>query len=80
MGAKSYSVVRSLVAPALPRDKSFDELVEVLRAHFQPKPLDIAERYRFYQRTKAAGESVADYMADLRRLAIPCEFDTFLDP
>ena len=50
-----------------------------LKAHFQPKPLLIAERFRFYQRSQAVGESVTDYLAELRRLAITCDFDTFLD-
>ena len=79
IGAKNYSIIRSLVAPALPKDKGFDELEGVLKAHFQPKPLLIAEHFRFYQRAQAAGESVQDFVADLRRLAISCEFGEFLD-
>ena len=41
--------------------------------------LNLAERFRFYQRNQAAGESVHDFLADLRRLAITCEFENFLD-
>ena len=69
----------SLTAPTLPQDKSYADLQQILKNHFQPKPLVIAERYRFYQRTQAAGESVLDFLADLRRLAITCEFGNFLD-
>ena len=79
IGAKNYSIIRSLVAPALPKDKTFAELETVLKAHFQPKPLLIAERFRFYQRSQVAGESVQDFIADLRRLAISCEFGDFLN-
>ena len=79
IGAKNYSIIRSLVAPTLPKDKTYDELVTVLKNHFQPKPLIIAERFRFYKRSQAAGESVQDFEADLRRLAITCEFGDFLD-
>ena len=79
IGAKNYGIIRSLVTPILPREKTFEELANVLKAHFQQKPLLIAERYRFYQRTQAIGESVQDYVADLRRLAITCEFGDFLD-
>ena len=74
IGPNNYGIVRSLVAPALPKDKSFAELEAVLKGHFQPKPLVIAERYRFYQRNQAETESVQDYVADLRRLAITCDF------
>ena len=66
IGAKNYSIIHNLVASALPKDKGFDELEGVLKAHFQPKPLLIEERFRFYQRAQAAGELVQDFVADLR--------------
>ena len=44
----SYWLVRSLVAPVSPKDKTFDELAAVLPAHFEPKPNVIAERFRFH--------------------------------
>ena len=79
IGPNNYGIVRSLVAQALLKDKSFAELEAVLKGHFQPKPLVIVERYRFYQRNQAETESVQDYVADLRRLAITCDFGNFLD-
>ena len=79
IGTKNYGIIRSLVAPALPQDKTFADLVTVLTDHFQPKPLIIAERFRFYQRNQGPTESVLDYVAELRRLAITCDFGTFLD-
>ena len=79
IGAKNYSIIRSLVAPVLPKDKGFDELKGVLKAHCQPKRLLVAESCCFYQRAQAAGELVQDFVADLRCLAISCEFGEFLD-
>lgn len=35
----------------------------------------IAERFHFYQRNQLAGESIADYVAALRKLATHCEFE-----
>lgn len=75
---KNYSLLQSLTAPALPREKSFADLKDALIAHFQPAPLVIAKRFRFYQCSQAAGESVLDYAAELRRLAITCDFGAFL--
>ena len=46
---------------------------------YEPKPLIIAERYTFNQRNQRSGESVAEYVAELRRLAYTCKFGTFLD-
>ena len=79
LGAKNYSLLRSLVAPDNPKDKTYDELVEKLRSHFEPKPLVIAERFNFYRRVQATGETVADFVAALRQLSAKCEFGTFLD-
>ena len=79
VGSRNYALIKSLTAPTLPQEKSYEDLKAVLLAHFRPKPLLIAERFRFYQRNQAAGESVHDFLADLRRLAITCEFEHFLD-
>ena len=37
-GAETYSLLRNLVAPAKPSDKSYDELVRVMNEHQNPKP------------------------------------------
>ena len=58
IGAKTYAVLRSLVAPDQPKDKSFAELKTLLKAHYDPKPLVIAERFRFYRRDQTAEESI----------------------
>ena len=63
IGTKNYGIIKSLVAPVQPKDKTYTELEAVLKAHFQPKPLLIAERFQFYQCNQAAGESVLDYVA-----------------
>ena len=79
IGAKIYAVLRSLVAPAQPKDKSFAELKTLLKVHSDPKPLVIAERFLFYRRDQTAEESVSEFLVELRRLASHCEFGQFLD-
>ena len=74
-----YTLLRGLLAPDLPKEKGFDELEKALTDHYEPKPLVIAERFNFYKRGQAAGESLADYQAELRRLARTCEFGSFLN-
>ena len=39
IGMKNYGIIKSLVALAQPKDKSYVELVATLKEHFQPKPL-----------------------------------------
>ena len=44
-----------------------------------PPPSPSAERFSFYRRSQLVGESVADFVAELRRLARNCQFGDFLD-
>ena len=48
ISAKAYSVLRNLLTPAKPSEKSYDDLKEALRLHFKPRALVIAESFRFY--------------------------------
>ena len=50
-GAKTYVTLRSILAPVAQREKTFDELAETLRGHFDQKPLIVGERFKFYQRS-----------------------------
>ncbi|KAJ8419115.1 hypothetical protein AAFF_G00006140 [Aldrovandia affinis] len=74
MGAKMCNLLHSLIAPAKPATKTFDQIVETLKRHLNPTPLVIAERFRFHKRNKSRAESVSEYMAELRRLAEHCQF------
>ena len=73
------SSLRDLVAPDAPGTLTFRRLSEVLTAHFEPKRMVIAERFYFHKRVQAVGESIADFDAVLRKLAIHCEFGATLE-
>ena len=47
MGSKTYAVLSDLLAPALPREKTFAEISAALTKHFEPKRVVIAERFHF---------------------------------
>ena len=79
MGAKAYELLRNLVAPDSPKDKRFNDLVKTLRAHLKPKPLVIAERFKFYKRLQREEESVAEYSVTLKQLSTHCDFGSFLN-
>ena len=50
IGSKAYTLLRNLLAPTKPADKSYKDLVEALSKHLDPKPIVIAERFKFHQR------------------------------
>ena len=79
VGGKTYSLLRNLVAPQLPKEKYIAQLNNILKAHFEPKPLMIAERFRLHQRSQQEIESVKEYVAELKRMAKHCNFRTYLN-
>ena len=74
IGANTYGLLWDLLVPAKPVSKSIKELTKVLESHYKPKPLVIAQRYHFNKRNQGATESIADYVAALRKLSTNCEF------
>ena len=79
IGVKTYGLLRSLTAPRAPKEKTLAELTTLLQSHYEPTPIVIAERYRFHRRDQTAEESVADYVAELRRQAMHCKFEDTTD-
>jgi len=77
VGANTYLLLSNLLALKKPATKSYDELVAVVKEHLDRKPLVIVEHYRFHQRKQGKGETVAQYMAELRN-ADKCEFGMHL--
>ena len=66
-GADAYGVLRNLLAPELPKDKSFNELKELLVSHYSPKPILIAERFKFSRRNQHESETFAQFVVELKR-------------
>ena len=79
MEAKTYSLLRTLVALLQPKEKTMEELVPVLKLHYEPKRLIITRWFYFHRRDQAAQETIAEHIAELCKLATPCEFGQYLD-
>ena len=74
IGAKTFALLEDLLAPSTVEDKSFDELVEVLKAHYEPEKSEIVARFRFHSCFRNEGETVGGFLARLRNLAKDCQF------
>ena len=79
MGGKTYSLLRNLTSPDNPASIGFDAIVKLLDDHLSPKPLVIAERFRFHKRDQKDGESIPVYVAELRKLSEHCDFKANLN-
>ena len=79
IGPGPYKLLCSLISPAKPTDKTYSELVKKLTEHYSPTPSEVMQRLRFNSRSRRTEESVAAYMADLRRLVEHCNYGDTLD-
>ena len=79
VGIDTYKLVRNLCTPAEPKTKSLAEIIVLLKNHLAPDPNSILERFKFNKRDRKDGESVADYIAELRNLSRDCEYGDQLE-
>ena len=74
IGGQTYGLPRNLCSPAKAQSKTYKELTDLLIRHFDPELLIIAECFHFHKSNQAPGESVAEFVAELRRLSLTCKF------
>ena len=59
--------------------KTYTQLSTILKNHFAPQKLVIAERYRFHNCIQREGESVSTFVTSLKHLASTCRFGAHLN-
>ncbi|XP_016665064.1 uncharacterized protein LOC107885872 [Acyrthosiphon pisum] len=74
-----YAILKNLMLPGEIKTQKFETVISKLKEYYCPKQLVISERYKFNSRKQKEGESVNDFIIELRRLASSCKFDAFLD-
>ncbi len=75
----TYSLLTGLVSPAKLTDKSYDDLVKALSEHYDPKPSEMVEQFKFHTRTRQTGESITTFVSELRNIARNCNFTSLND-
>ena len=73
-GKETYYTIRNLVAPKKPSEVEYEEIVQLVKQHFNPKPIVTVQRFKFNTRIRAEDESVAKYVEELRHIAIHCDY------
>ena len=79
IGGTIYGRLCDLLSPEKPSDKSYEQLKTTLIEHYEQKPITIAERFHFHKRHQQPTKTIAEFVAELKRLARTCEFRDFLD-
>ena len=50
-----------------------------MKDHYSPKFLTIAERFKLNKRDQREGETISQYLVELKKLAATCEYGDFLE-
>ena len=79
LGTKAYSLLRTIIAPSKPAEKTYKQLVDTMKSYVEPKPIVITKRFRFHHRDQKEGETLVQYLAQLRKLTEHCEFQDNLE-
>nr|XP_049461208.1 uncharacterized protein LOC125906445 [Anopheles coluzzii] len=79
MGSTTYDVLCNKLKNDEPQTKTFEEIVAILKEHFNPNPLEILENFKFANRKQRENESLSTYLMELEKLAQTCSFGDYLD-
>ncbi|XP_055686895.1 uncharacterized protein LOC129792136 [Lutzomyia longipalpis] len=79
IGNDTYKTLRDLCHPALPKDKTFQELCELMDKQFGPQISVFRERNKFYQAKQYDYEGVSQWFARIKTLSVDCKFGETLE-
>lgn len=72
-------MIKTLALPGVPKGLTFEQIVENVTAHYNPKPSVIIKDFEFNTRVQTEGESVVEFVTALRKIMEHYGFGTFLD-
>ena len=71
---RALEIVRSLCAPDDPSTKIYEQLIELLKRHYTKAPTKSLTRQKLAATKQKEEESVDEYIARLRHVAIDCQY------
>lgn len=74
-----YKLLRDVCHPVLPKNKTFDELCELLNKQFVVKTSVFRERVTFYSAKQMKTETISSWFARIKKLSVDCKFGDRFD-
>ena len=68
-----------MLSPTKPDEKTFEELSKLVQDHLNPEPSEVIQRYKFHSKVRSHGQSVSEFVAELRELSEKCKFGDQLE-
>ena len=79
VGQEVFSKVKTLVSPRPLTELDLLQIMDLMKEHYKKDTIEIAERFKFFKRVQQEQEMLANYLAELRKLAKNCNFGGYLD-
>ena len=79
-GPATFRRIGSLLTTDRLEAIAYNDLIEEVKNFYDPKPSTIVQRFQFNTRERASGETIATYVAALRKLAEHCSIDITVLP
>ena len=74
-----FSKVKTLANPRPLNELDLPQIVDLMKEHYKKDTIEIVERFKFLKRVQEEQETLANYLAELRKLAKNCNFGNYLD-
>ncbi|CAG9137758.1 unnamed protein product [Plutella xylostella] len=76
VGTETLDLIIDLCYPKEPEQVEFETIVSLVQDHLSPKRSVIAERFLIFRASRQnENQSVTEYLAQLKKLSKPCNFD-----
>jgi len=78
-GQAKFKAICSLVDTETLTSIGYNDLIKVLSEHYDPPPSSIVQRFKFYNRVRTEGESIANFVTSPRDIATHCDYGDTLN-
>ena len=68
IGPASLKLLCNLASPKKPHEKTLQQLITVLKQHYNPTPSVIVQRIKFHTKTRKPSGPIATFMSELRSI------------
>ena len=75
----TYKLLRNVCHPLQPKNKTYEELVELLKKHYVVRTSVFRERVKFYAARQYATESIFRWFIRVKKLSVDCKFGNNFD-
>ena len=79
LGSSTYTLLRNLCLPHKPDEKSYEEIMQLIKHHYSPIPSETVQRFKFNTRVQQSDEEIVNCIAAECKLTENCNYGDKLD-